>query len=595
MDLPLAAGLVAAAGALWIRRRMMYLYPPFEQDPDDENDDLQALPAVITRLRRAVREQAAALPEAFPTPRDPDAGEPAPFPHLPVPPGPGIGAGLGIPTVPAGLGLLGAGAPAAARALLVAALTTPPLGPSGVAADVIITRAALTALLPRWQADSGSGAHLMIAADLDEAIALLHDRAHPGTANDPGTDQVAPTHPDDDAPTAPRSALLLITEVPPTHQSPQLAQTLRAGTDLGTRAVLLGNWAPGKNLTVENDGYISASTVDSHPQRISVLDETTTLSLLPFLHEASTRRASPKRSGAPTPARKNASTLHHGPTTETDPGPGPGPGPSEPPGVRASRGLHAKEPATSGRIPVRLLGSPTIFRRDGTPVSGLRRHATELLVYLAVHRNGARLPEIMEALWPDATVRRAQQRLSTETANLRRSIRSAADDPQSQPVINTGGHYHLDPATLDIDVWRLFDHLDAAVTADTHQQARHLRAALEVASTVLAEDCDYDWIHPAREHLRRQNIRALLALANHPDTDPHEAAALTTQAADLDPVSEDLALRSMRALAAVGDTHAIPDRLNRLRQALDSIGERPSPATLTLAADLSAPTSRASR
>jgi DNA-binding SARP family transcriptional activator len=185
----------------------------------------------------------------------------------------------------------------------------------------------------------------------------------------------------------------------------------------------------------------------------------------------------------------------------------------------------------------------------------------------------------MEVLWPDATVRRAQERLSTEVANLRRCIRKAADDPSVQGVINTGGRYHLNADLLDTDIWTL-DHAlhQAASTQDPDVRADVLRHAVATHTGVLADGQDYDWIEPHREHLRRHGIRARIHLAQAvADTDAEQAAALTEAAADLDPTSEDLARRHIHALKRVGDAAAIRRRVQVLTQALAEIDEEPSP------------------
>ncbi len=196
-----------------------------------------------------------------------------------------------------------------------------------------------------------------------------------------------------------------------------------------------------------------------------------------------------------------------------------------------------------------------------TPV-GAKGNLAELHAYLTVHRPGADLPAIMEALWPDATLGRAAQRLSTEAVNLRRSIRSAAEDPTLMPVVNTGGRYHLDPSLLDMGGWQQGTHLvKAAATTSPADQATELRAVLNMPAGVLAEGCDYDWITTPRQHLPQRTIRAYLTLAALSDTDPSEAPAFTTRAADLDATNEDLAQRNMQALVHIAGIH---HRLNQL-------------------------------
>jgi two-component SAPR family response regulator len=207
-----------------------------------------------------------------------------------------------------------------------------------------------------------------------------------------------------------------------------------------------------------------------------------------------------------------------------------------------------------------------------------------------VHREGADLPDIMEAMWPTATLRRAAQRLSTETADLRRRIRHAADDPSIQPVVNTGGRYHLDPALLDIDLWQFTDALHRARTADANDHAALLRHAIALHTGTLAQGYDYEWIEPVREHLRRCAIRARLDLAKLlADHDPASAADLIQAAAALDPINENLTRRALRALAETGNTAGMAAVLQQLREALDDIEEEPSEETLALARQLQHP------
>ncbi|MFI5915729.1 LysM peptidoglycan-binding domain-containing protein [Dactylosporangium sp. NPDC051541] len=243
---------------------------------------------------------------------------------------------------------------------------------------------------------------------------------------------------------------------------------------------------------------------------------------------------------------------------------------------------------TTPAVPVRItvLGRVTVHDQTGHPVGGLRQHARELLAYLVAHRGGADLPDILEALWPDASYARAQQRLQTDVSNLRRGIRTAAGDSHIQPVLNPGGRYRLDPDVVDVDAWNLAD----AITANTVQRhgaddpARlvRLRAAVAVPAGRFAADFTSDWIEPSREALRRQAIRARTLLAVHPDTDPRTSADLLDQAADLDPASDELAREAIKALTAVGDDPRVQARWQVLSATLAEIDEEPEPETLAL-------------
>jgi DNA-binding SARP family transcriptional activator len=247
----------------------------------------------------------------------------------------------------------------------------------------------------------------------------------------------------------------------------------------------------------------------------------------------------------------------------------------EPPTPPADAGRHL------ARARIQVLGHVAVLDADSQPVAGMRGHALELLTYLAVHRAGAALPDIMEAIWPDATVTRAGQRLSTVVGNLRQSIRAAAGDPTMQPVVNTGGRYHLDP-DLDIDVWQLDDALSTA----RHSPARRevaLRTAVAVHTGDLAGDLPYAWIDSDRQAYRQQGIAARRQLAELLSYDrAAEAAALLEAAADLDPANEALARDAIAALARVGDTDRVNARWDRLKAALADIGERPEEASVAL-------------
>ena len=139
---------------------------------------------------------------------------------------------------------------------------------------------------------------------------------------------------------------------------------------------------------------------------------------------------------------------------------------------------------------VRVLGSPALLYPDGTRVDSLREAALELLVYLAVHRDGAALDDIKEALYPDATIHRATQRLATDVANLRNRIRhilGPAGD-RADPVINTGGRYHLNADLVDVDWWTVHDLATSAKhSEDRDERMRFLREAIEAYHGVLAD------------------------------------------------------------------------------------------------------------
>ncbi|MET7424972.1 BTAD domain-containing putative transcriptional regulator [Dactylosporangium sp. NPDC005555] len=241
----------------------------------------------------------------------------------------------------------------------------------------------------------------------------------------------------------------------------------------------------------------------------------------------------------------------------------------------------AAQPTPEG-VHVRVIGDVGVLDRRGRPVPGLRGRAKELLTYLAVHRSGAELPDIMEALWPDATVTRAAERLSTEVSNLRRTVRRAAGDGSAQAVDNPGGRYLLNADLLHVDLWQL----DQTLTHDNPSapdRETHLRTAVALHTGDLAGNATYPWIEAAREQCRRHGIAVRQKLAAAvAATDPTEAAVLLDAAADIDPYSEPLARAAIDAYAGLGALDEARHRYDQLRTALADITEQPEAATLTV-------------
>jgi len=636
IPIPLAVALVAAAAMVWLRRRHRYI-PGQPAGPVLSDPDLQPLPPAVTVLRRGVRRYAPDLlpPITGPEPASghetaeatrlpatqPPARDAATLEELPPigPSGPDL-AGLGSPLPAGGLGLVGDGAYAAARAMLVATLSSGSPGDPDARGQVVIPVDALTTLLGVDAVNLTPTPRLTVTANLGEALTRLDELVierrrtlHDEDADDLESMRAAdPMHP-------PMPPVLLLAEVPEPPSRARLTTTLHLGAPLQINAVLLGDWSRGDTLDVDTEGYTDTEDSD----RLAVLDTTTTLHLLQILSEAHTGQhsaapvpepavpatideADPTRAGHDVQAELDLPDLDlpeldapkREPQTRADTAQADAPArvPRPDPGDAASAPAVAR-----ARVDVRVLGRPALLT-VGPPKQELRRRALELLIYLAVHRRGANLPDIKEAFWPDASNRRAGERLQTEVGDLRARVRDAyraanpdtETDEQLQPVVNTGGRYHLNPDLVDIDWWTVQDAL-AAATTDTAHRVEHLRRAVDAFGGPLAEGCGYDWLPDVAEHVRRQGIIAYTQLATlvadtdadtDADIDTAEAARLFDRAAALEPINEELARAAMRAQARLGDADAVRAALHRIRTALDEIDVEPDEATTTLAADL---------
>jgi two-component SAPR family response regulator len=251
--------------------------------------------------------------------------------------------------------------------------------------------------------------------------------------------------------------------------------------------------------------------------------------------------------------------------------------------------MEREERPPLGRVSLRVLGHPAVLGRDGAPVGSVREAALELLVYLAVHRDGVSVDAVKEAVYGDATRARAAQRLSTDLANLRNRIRYAAGvEHGMNPVVNTGGRYRLDASLVEVDWWTV----QAAVrrlreAADDDARVEALRNGLAAFHGVLAEGANYEWLSEYQESSRRLGVGLHVRLAVLlGDREPQEAAGLLEGACDLDPYDEDLAVRAMSAHARLGDGDAVRGRWRQLRAALTELGESPDAATKDLVATL---------
>jgi DNA-binding SARP family transcriptional activator len=619
VTIPFAAAISGMGALVWIRRRRRYRYTVLDEvDPhpdtwSTDDPDLQPLPAVVDRLRRAVREHAPRLldPQAPPTTVAEYMSNPAVYRPLIGPSGPEL-VSLADLSTPDGLGLTGPGALSAARALALAVLSSGGPQDPDASGCLVIPR-------PTWLTLLGDGVdatdlpRLHVTADVTDALTVIEDEylqrrrtLEEYTAAD--LDQLR----EQDPASPPMPPLLLLAETPPDHSWERLLALIRLGDAVDIAAVLLGTWTPGMTIDLADDGH---ATAEGRPRRVPVLDRGTAVDLLNMLREAHTgTRVQPRAPEADTdpdtPAR--SSLPASGPQIPYPAG-GPDEPDSEPPTAceatdspAESSDNHegtptpgARQTATMGgpqippvrgraRVCVRVFGKVAVLDEAGNAVPGLRKHAGGLLIYLALHRTGADKNPILEAFWPEASLRRAAERLSTEVGNLRRSIHQAAGDRDQQPVVNTGGRYHLDPTLVDVDAWRFEDAVRQAGTAtDPAQRLNALHAAVAAHSGPLAEGRDYHWLEPAREQLRRNGIRARLHLADLVSArEPYLAAELTTAAAELDPTSEELARLAMTAQAHIGDVAAVRAQLRQLRSALRSIDEEPSPEIVSLATHL---------
>lgn len=543
-----------------------------------------------------------------------------------------------------GLGLIGAGAPAAARALLLAALTTSP-HPTGhsatpLGARVIIPTDDLVLLLGHDHPPLPAGLH--VATSLNEALDELETHTLLRTSN---TEQT------------PWQPLILFTR-PPEHNHQRLQAVLDNGSHLGLVGVLLGQWQPGITAYIRTDGTVSATSPGlgqalrgtsmfhlpppeaaellallhhAHPEQRCAEEATSASLSQPHALSTVPRRKQPTPEGqGEISDRQHATnseleiTATHAPATDTE-SPISGPQPVPAPGARlgttplshhhlvaatddASHTTLGAPPesdskgttGTSGTttpVPIRItvLGVPRVYwhpnpadtpERDIT--GALAPRVRELLVFLALHPDGATREALVAALWAGNPPERPTNALNTALSRLRRSLVTATEGAISD-IISTGeGRYRLDPALVHTDYWR-FTRAVAARRAACSDQERidAYREVIHSYGGTLAEGMPLEWIEAAREATRRDALDAVAALARAlVDHDPQQTLDLLEIARAFDPHNELLYRDIMRLQERLGQLDAIPRTLTLLTTRLAEINDQPTPQTTGLASRL---------
>jgi hypothetical protein len=400
MSLPLAAALVAVAALVWLGRRYRYKFTePFhhepypddfdpddsysndpdsaedewadESAPDESDDDLRPMPAVISRLRRAVRAYAAGLdPEDLDQdldqdqdvdqpayddggvltagPQAPDrgiavtvqAGRQVPAGEFALPPVGPSGTDLaGLPYLPPeGLGLSGPGANDAARALLIAALSAGGPQDPDASGRLVTTVATLNTLIGSQTLEAADIPRLTVAVDLDEALSVIDEQILERRRLLDEYDATDPSALREHHPWSPPMApILLLAEAPAPTGRARLSTSLHLGAPLQIHAVLLGHWPRGVTLSVRADGHtqptgpdtattppgrhthapdhdtpIEADNPHSRPGRVAVLDQQATSQLLQILTEAHTGQAGRTHPDSPHQTRPTREDLPPG-------------------------------------------------------------------------------------------------------------------------------------------------------------------------------------------------------------------------------------------------------------------------------------------
>lgn len=448
-----------------------------------------------------------------------------------------------------GLGLIGPGSHAAARALLLTAMT------ATLAPEVVAPAADLQMLL-----------------GVPDHVTELPDCIH--VVDDLGAALAHSQNPGEDA-----RRILLASAPAGVDDHARLQQAFAEG-HASTTALLLGQWHPGVTAYVGSAGTITATSPGPgeplRGRRAFTLPEAATRELF-ALFEAAHNQPEP------------AVATTHGLEIANPPPAEQAEATAEPATRRAVEAQH--DVATP--LVLSVFGQPTLsWRPDVTcpdhtvEVTGsLSRRLWELLIYLALHPEGVPRAAIIDSLWAGRPARDPVAVLRTVLSRLRSTIDSATSPDMGELVLVQHGRYRLEPAVVEVDYWTFAGALARRRTTTDEQHRAAANAAI-VASYggELAAGVDAEWLTARREGVRRDALDAVAALARAlVQNDPESTLELLESARDFDPHNELLYRDIMRLEHTLGRHDAITRTLRVLEARLAEIDETPTAATIELA------------
>lgn len=215
----------------------------------------------------------------------------------------------------------------------------------------------------------------------------------------------------------------------------------------------------------------------------------------------------------------------------------------------------------------------------------------ELLTFIALHREGVRRNEVIEALWPDANPHRHTHALNAALGRLRRALGESTQAVAKELILSSDQRFRLNPAITTVDVWQFHGTSDEALTTpELTSRIDAYRRMISLYSGPLAEGLDKAWIVAPRRSLHRMATGAVRTLARLlADIDPQQSLNLLDSARDWDPYNEEIYQDIMRLLAKIGQHGGINRTLQLLTIRLTEISAWPSAETTALADALQRP------
>jgi DNA-binding SARP family transcriptional activator len=192
-----------------------------------------------------------------------------------------------------------------------------------------------------------------------------------------------------------------------------------------------------------------------------------------------------------------------------------------------------------------------------------RLQVQQLLVYLALHRQGATTDELTASLWPDLDHEKARKRLWGSISDARAQV--------GEVILRDDDRYRLDRAAVAIDLDE-FESLVAEADSENGARRRLLERALLLVRGDPLAGSDYLWALGETRRLRATVIERLAELGHIrlDDGEPAGALAAAEQAIALDAFNEPAHRLAMKAEGVLGLRQAIAERYQQLARELDT-------------------------
>lgn len=591
-----AIAAAVAAAMLWRRRR----YRPGSGD----RSDLTFEP-VIEAMRTTATDLASPGNEH----------ETEPHPGLPIGTRDGEVLRPDAPTH-SGIGLVGPGAPSAARALLITWLTQ--MSTDGGQVKIMIPTADIETLLGGGVPDL-QPFPVQVHPDLHHALDALQVELVRRTRIIEGDLSSKSEFP----------SLMLLASVAAADAG-RVRTIVDQGATLGITAVLLGSFDPARTVRVRADGTIGAAGADYEHQlggcRMFNLPAPDASAILRVLAEAAgfqNRPTAPTIEGVEGDSLADLEIITGAPNP-TIPGNGQGyppghdaapPGQGQPAAPRAGASMLAADhpeqqedpssvettapgdidtangPTTPPvrRFSMQLLGEPLLAIRGDTdqlqptPQQPSQKQ-WEILVQLALHRDGASRDTIAAAIWPDVDSTNTFHATMSHIRKLLRGVGVHGDTI----IQENGRRYRLDPDIVDVDLWRLDDALTARKSdlPDGTRQSSTL-AVTRLYRGDLAADISGVWLHSEREALRRTVLDVISDAARRlVKAGPAAILTLLEEARRIDPYNQAIYRDIARTQAELGQYSAISRTLSLLTIKLKERDAKPCKLTMDVFAGL---------